>query len=255
MDLSLTEEQELLRNTARDFMERECPKGDAAGVRRIRDGLLSRHLAEGVGDRLARYAGRGGVRRRRGVRLTDAAVVYEQLGAGPLSGPFFSSGALGALIVSEAGDDERKRRWLPNIASGREIVALALTEPEYGWGAESVQMRAHPTDSGYVLNGTKLFVHDAGGGHHSDMRRPARADARASTLLMVDARAPGLSTRLLPGFMGWVGGGRLRRRGGSPRRGSGRVGRRMAAAPGRASQGDSCTVRLQGGRERRRCST
>ena len=83
-----------------------------------------------------------------GSSLTDAAVVYEQLGAGPLSGPFFSSGVLGALIVSEAGSEEQKRRWLPNIAAGREIVTLALTEPEYGWGPESVRTRAQPDGFG-----------------------------------------------------------------------------------------------------------
>ena len=203
MDLSLTEEQELLRNTARDFMERECPKetllefdesetGYSVDIwqKASEIGWLGMLVAE-------EYGGSGS-------SLTDAAVVYEQLGAGPLSGPFFSSGVLGAFIVSEAGGEDQKRRWLPNIASGREIVALALTEPEYGWGAESVQMRAQPTDSGYVLSGTKLFVHDAKAA--TTLICAARVSGHEGvSLLMVDARAPGLSTRLLPGFMGWVG--------------------------------------------------
>ena len=139
-----------------------------------------------------------------GSSLTDTAVVYEQLGAGPLSGPFYSSGVLGALIVSESGTDEQRSRWLPNIASGREIVTLALTEPDYGWGPESVQMRAQPTDSGYVLSGTKLFVHDAASATTLICAVRGRGQ-EGITLLMVDARAPGVSTRPLSGFMGWVG--------------------------------------------------
>ena len=203
MDLSLTEEQELLRNTARDFMERECSKEALLELDESDTGYsldIWQKAAEiGWLGMLTpeEYGGSGS-------SLTDAAVVYEQLGAGPLSGPFFSSGALGALIVSEAGSEEQKRRWLPNIAAGREIVTAAVTEPDYGWGAESVGMRARQTGSGYVLSGTKLFVQDAVSA--TTLICAVRADGHEGvTLLMVDARTPGLSTRLLPGFMGWVG--------------------------------------------------
>ena len=203
MDLSLTEEQELLRTTARDFMQRECSKeallefdetemgcSDDAWQKASEIGWLGMLVPEQFGGS--------------GSSLTDAAVVYEQLGAGPLTGPFFSSGVLGALIVAEAGTDEQKRRWLPNIAGGREIVSLALTEPDYGWESSSIQMRAQPTDSGFALSGTKLFVHDAAAATTIICAVRGRGD-EGVTLLMVDARAPGLSTRLLSGFMGWVG--------------------------------------------------
>ena len=203
MDLSLTEEQELLRATARDFMQRECPKetllefeesdvgcSDEVWRKASEIGWLGMLTAE-------EYGGSGS-------SLTDAAVAFEQLGAGPLSGPFFSSGVLGALIVGEAGGEEDRRRWLPNIASGREIVTLALTEPEYGWDADDVQMRAQRTDSGYALNGTKLFVHDAASATTLICAVRARGQD-GITLLMVDAQAPGVSTRPLSGFMSWVG--------------------------------------------------
>ena len=204
MDLSLTEEQELLRSTARDFMERE------AG----REALLEfdDDSAFGCSDRVwrtaaeigwlgmltpAEYGGSGG-------SLTDAAVVYERLGAGPLSGPFFSSGALGALVVGEAGGDDGRARWLPNIAAGREVVALALTEPDYGWDADSVQTRATPTSAGFALSGTKLFVQDALAA--TTLICAVRVqDGEGITLMMVDTRAPGVSIRPLSGFMGWVG--------------------------------------------------
>ena len=204
MDLSLTEEQELLKATARDFMERE------AG----REALLAfdDDSAFGCSERVwrtaaeigwlgmltpERYGGSGG-------SLTDAAVVYERLGAGPLSGPFFSSGALGALIVNEAGDGGARSRWLPNIAAGREIAALALTEPDYGWGADAVRMSARPTSAGYALSGTKLFVHDALAA--TTLICAVRVqDSEGISLMMVDAQTPGVSVRPMSGFMGWVG--------------------------------------------------
>ena len=65
-------------------------------------------------------------------------------------------------------------------------------------------MSAQPTDSGYVLSGTKLFVQDAMSATTLICAVRARGH-EGVTLLMVDARTPGLSTRLLPGFMGWVG--------------------------------------------------
>ena len=203
MDLSLTEEQELLRSAARDFMARECPKDVLLELDESETGYSVDlwQKAAGIGW-LGMLVGEeyGGSES----SLADAAVVYEQLGAGPLSGPFFSSGVLGALIVSEAGTEEQRRRWLPNIASGHEIVTLALTEPDYGWGVESVQMRAQPTASGYVLSGTKLFVHDSRAATTLICAVRGRGQ-QGITLMMVDAGAPGLSTKLLPGFLGRVG--------------------------------------------------
>ncbi|MAF53120.1 MAG: acyl-CoA dehydrogenase [SAR202 cluster bacterium] len=203
MDLSLTEQQELLKSTAADFMDRECP----------RDTLLELEETDsGYSDELWQKASDigwlgmlvpeeyGGT----GSSLTDAAVVFEQMGAGPISGPFFSSGVLGALTVLEAGTEEQRQRYLPSIAAGREIVALALTEPDYGWSLDSISMRAQPTDNGIVISGTKLFVHDAAAATTLICAVRLRGH-EGVTLLMVDARAPGVSTRLLPGFLGWVG--------------------------------------------------
>ena len=203
MDLSLTEQQELLRNTARDFMDRESSKETLLEFDESDTGF-SEDIWQKASDIgwLGMLVGEefGGS----GSSFTDAAVVYEQLGAGPLSGPFFSSGVLGALIVVQAGTHEQRQRWLPNIASGRVIVTLALTEPDYGWESDSIQMRAQPTDSGFVLNGTKLFVHDAAAA--TTLIVAVRGGGQEGvTLVMVDARAQGVSTRLLSGFMGWVG--------------------------------------------------
>ncbi|HAC17114.1 MAG TPA: acyl-CoA dehydrogenase, partial [Dehalococcoidia bacterium] len=104
MDLSLTEQQELLKTTARDFMEREASKDILLELEETESGYSDElwQKASDIGwlGMLVpeQYGGSGS-------SLTDAAVVYEQMGAGPLSGPFFSSGVLGALTILEAGTE------------------------------------------------------------------------------------------------------------------------------------------------------
>ena len=206
MDLSLTEDQELLKRTAQDFMERECPRDVLLDLESsdtgVTDGIWQTAADIGwLGMVVPQEYGGGGS------SFTDAAVVFEQLGRGPLSGAFFSSGVLGALTVLEGGSEEQRRRYLPGIAAGRELATLALTEPDYGWGPESVQMRPQVKNGASVLNGTKLFVQDAASS--TTLICAFRTDdgvqpEQGITLFMVDSHSPGVSTRLLPGFLGWV---------------------------------------------------
>ena len=108
MDLSLTEPQELLRTSARSFVEREAPRHAIVAAQRGDAGLapvLWRKAADlGWPGILvpAEYGGSEG-------SLTDAAVLFEELGRGPVPGPFFSSGGLGALTVLEAETEEQRR--------------------------------------------------------------------------------------------------------------------------------------------------
>ncbi len=97
---------------------------------------------------------------------TDAAVLFEELGRGPVSDPYFSSGVLGALTVLHGGTEEQKHALLPQVARGERVLSLAITEPHHGWRPETVQLRASRQGSAYTLNGTKLFVHDAQAATH-----------------------------------------------------------------------------------------
>ena len=105
----------------------------------------------------------------------------------------------------EGGSEEQKRTLLPAIASGQRILTLALTEPDYGWGPDDVRMAAGPSANGFVLRGTKLFVHDA---HIADTiivaarSRLATDMTRGVSLFLVDAKAAGLSSRVVSGWTG-----------------------------------------------------
>ncbi|HET7293487.1 MAG TPA: acyl-CoA dehydrogenase family protein, partial [Vicinamibacteria bacterium] len=137
--------------------------------------------------------------------LTDAGVLHEELGRGPLPGPFFSSGVLGALTVLEAASAAQQRAILPGVAAGETILTAAITEPSTSWGPQGVTLRARRLGDRYRLDGTKLFVSDATAA--TDLIVAVRSgDApRDLSLLLVDAHAPGVRTRPLPGFVSWQG--------------------------------------------------
>jgi alkylation response protein AidB-like acyl-CoA dehydrogenase len=97
---------------------------------------------------------------------TEAAVLFEELGRGPVPGPYFSSGVLGALTVLHGGTEEQKHALLPQVARGERVLSLVITEPHHGWRPETVQMRASLQGGVYTLNGTKLFVRDAQAATH-----------------------------------------------------------------------------------------
>ena len=200
MDLSLTEEQQLLKQGVEDFLAREATREEVVELADSDLGFSPEHytrVAElgWLGAAIPeRYGGAG-------LGLTDAAVLCEAFGYAALPGPFVSSAVISALVVEEAGSEEQRAALLPRIASGQAIAVLALTEPGYAWGAEGVHMHAHVSGGDYVVDGVKLFVHDAIGATHFIVAVRAGDDA-GLTLLLVDASAPGVSVRRLDGFTG-----------------------------------------------------
>ena len=202
MDLSLTEPQEMLRTSARTFIEREAPRHVIVALQRRESSLvpeLWRKACDAGWLGILIPAEHGGSES----SLTDAAVLYEELGRGPLPGPFFSSGVLGALTVMEAATAEQRRSLLPRVARGEAVLSVAVGEPNASWGPQGVTLRPQRLGDLYRLDGTKLFVADANAA--TDLIVAVRTgDAPADlSLLRVDVRAPGVRVRRLPGFLSW----------------------------------------------------
>jgi alkylation response protein AidB-like acyl-CoA dehydrogenase len=202
MDLALTESQEMLRSAARSFVEREAPRHTIVGLQRAESSLvpdLWRKASElgWLGILVpARYGGGE-------ESLTDAAVLYEELGRGPLPGPFFTSGVLGALTILEAASEAQRSTLLPRVASGEAVLAVAITEPNGSWGPQGITLAARRLGGRYRLDGTKLFVSDATSATQIVVAvRTGDAPGDVS-LLLVDADAPGVRVRRLPGFLSW----------------------------------------------------
>ena len=199
MDLSLDDTQSLIQESARDFVRNACNRDLLLKLDRTPAETMSAlwpKIAELGWAGMAIPEQYGGT----GNSMTDVAVLFEELGTGPVPGPLFSSAVLGAQILLESATGAQKQAWLPGIASGERVVALALTEAQYGWAPEQVRMSARQEGSGLIVSGTKVMVHDAL--HATELLVPVRIDGgSAHSLLRVDARSKGVSIRALAGFL------------------------------------------------------
>jgi alkylation response protein AidB-like acyl-CoA dehydrogenase len=199
MDLSLNDTQRLIQDSARDFVRGTCGRDVLLHVDREPEALMGTlwpQMCELGWTGMAIPESHGGT----GNSLTDLAVLFEELGTAPLPGPLFSSAVLCSRILLEAGGEGMRNTWLPQIAEGKRVFSLALTEAQYGWSAERIRCQAMEAAGGFRLNGSKVFVFDAL--HATDLLVPARMEgARGIDLFRVDRKAPGVSVRKLEGFL------------------------------------------------------
>jgi alkylation response protein AidB-like acyl-CoA dehydrogenase len=199
MDLSLNDTQRLIQDSARDFVRGACARDALLKFDRdpaaMMDGLWPQ-MSELGWTGMAIPEAYGGT----GNAMTDVAVLFEELGTGPVPGPLFSSAVLCARILLEAGGETTRKAWLPRIASGECVFALALTEAQYGWLAENIRFKARNEGADFLLTGTKVFVHDAQ--YATDLLVAARVEGGTGvSLFRADAKAPGVAIRALDGFL------------------------------------------------------
>jgi len=199
MDPRLSEEQEILQKSARDFLTEKCPKSLVREMEKDEKGY-SPQLWQEVADLgwmglvfPEKYGGAG-------MSFLDLAILLEEMGRACFPGPFFSTVILGGLPILDIGSDEQKEKYLPQIASGKAIFALALTEASGKYEAGAIKAKATADKNAYVINGTKLFITDA---YVADyFLCIARTDAKSKgeegiTVFIVDAKSPGISTTVL----------------------------------------------------------
>ena len=197
MDLGLDEQQEMLKNFARDFLEKECPESLVREMEEDEKGyspeLWQKMAQQGWMGLIIpeEYNGTG-------MNVCELVVLLEEFGRALVPGPFISTVVLGGVPIMEAGTEEQKQQFLPKIASGELIMTLALTEPSAKWTADGVQLEAKKAGNEYVVNGTKLFVQDA---HVSDhmivAARTGGSGEDGITLFIVDSKSPGIKFEVL----------------------------------------------------------
>ena len=200
MDIGFTEEQELLRTSARKFLENECPttfvRQRMAEPAAVTEAFWQELANQGwLGILYPEEAGGSGL------GLVDMTVLMEEMGRAVMPGPFFSTVLLGGAAIHEAGSPAQRQEWLPRITAGEAKVSLAWTEPNARWDAAGIVAAGRETAGGFILSGTKLFVPDA---HLSDALVVAARTRDGSTmedgvsLFLVPKDAPGLTITLLP---------------------------------------------------------
>jgi alkylation response protein AidB-like acyl-CoA dehydrogenase len=199
MDFGFSEEQDMLRSSARDFLSKESPM---TYVRRMMED--DRGFGDDQWNKMAELGWMGLILPEQyggsGLDFVDMVVVLEEMGRVVLPGPFFSTVILGGVALLEGGTDAQKKDLLPKLAAGKLRMTLAQLEPNARWDADGIQLEAKKDGAGWRLSGTKLFVPDA---HTADVlvvaarTTPGSKGADGVSLLLVDAKAPGISTTLL----------------------------------------------------------
>ena len=201
MKLTLAEEQEMLKKTARDFLADKCSKKFVKQMEESETGYsreLWQEMAE-LGWMGLAFPGKYGGG---DMSFLDLAVLLEEMGRACLPGPFFSTVVLAGLSILDIGSEEQKQEYLPKLIRGEKIFTLALTEPGYrNYDASSVTFEATRDDSNYIISGTKLFVPDA---HIADyLLCVARTKPENEvTILLADAKNPRLEYTVLKTIAG-----------------------------------------------------
>jgi alkylation response protein AidB-like acyl-CoA dehydrogenase len=204
MDLGFSEEQEMLRTTARDFLTNECPAELVKQLAEDEKGYspeMWKKMAELGWMGLTfpeEYDGMG-------MTFLDLVVLLEEAGRACLPGPYFSTVVLAGYTIMEAASEEQKKELLTKIANGDLIVTLAVTEPSARYEPDAITVKASPDKDDYVINGTKLFVPDANVADYIicvARTKDGASPEEGLTLFLVDAKSPGISTTLLKTIAG-----------------------------------------------------
>ncbi|MDA4105773.1 acyl-CoA dehydrogenase family protein [Mycolicibacterium holsaticum] len=198
MDFMLTDEQQMLQDSVRSFVRRECPPDVVAACAKAgehREDIWHKFAAAGwlgVGIDPA-YGGSGG-------NIVDSTLVVEAASpAGDAIGPLFPTMCFGGHLLATAGSEEQKKTLLPELVAGRRRFALSLTEP--GGGTDvlgAMRTTAAADGDDWVINGGKIFTSAARSAHHlivAARTRPIGEGKKAGgvTLFLVDTDAAGVS--------------------------------------------------------------
>ena len=190
MDLTFTEEQDLLRATVRELCRKHSSpeivrqlEGDPTGYRPelwtelAATGLLGLTIPEADGGA--------------GLTALELLVAYEEFGRTLCWSPHFTTGVIGASVLAH-GTDEQRAEWLPRIASGDIVIGTAWLEPERGCGPDGAQTTAEWDGTGYRVRGTKMLVPFASSATHLLTVVRTGSGSRDIDLLLIEAGSPGI---------------------------------------------------------------
>jgi alkylation response protein AidB-like acyl-CoA dehydrogenase len=193
LDYFLTEDQQTIRDLARRIAEeRILPVRAELDEKEEFPWDIVKDLAEADMFRVfvpEEYEGLGG-------GCLELCLVVEELSR-VCSGVAvtYAASALGCMTLMEYGTDEQKRKYLPDIASGKKLTAFAITEPTAGSDASNIKTTAEKVEGGYLLNGTKQFI--TNGGEAEIYTVIALTDktrgARGASAIIVEKDTPGFT--------------------------------------------------------------
>jgi len=198
MDFGLSEQQEILKKFAKDFLEEKFSR------KTIKELDKDMSYSSEIWSEMAslgwtglpfpeQYGGAG-------MSFLDLAILLEEMGRTCAISPYFSAMILGAYPVFLFGTEEQKAEYLPLISSGSKVFTLAFSESSPKCDPASIKTSAVSENGSWVINGTKLFVPD---GHVADYficvaRTGSKGDPKDNlTLFIVESGAAGIERNLM----------------------------------------------------------
>ena len=194
MDVLLNEEEEMVKNAAREFLEGECPPSLARAMevddlgyppelwrQMAQLGWLGMSLPESLGGQ--------------GLPLTYLGIIMEEVGRAIAPVPFHST-MVAALTIAADGSQEQKQSVLPRVCQGDTVLTWALTERDPRFLPETIATEAVEQGDNFVISGTKMFVDNFGAAEKClVVCRTAQAsdDNQGISLFLVDTGSAGIS--------------------------------------------------------------
>ncbi len=195
MALVLTEDQELIAKTARDFVDEESPVSRMRALRDSRDETgfsrpLWKQMAELGWLGIPFPEAVGGA----GMGHADLALVLEALGRNLAPEPILSNVLMGGQALLLAGSEGQQEEWLVPLVNGDKLVSLAYAERASRYAPNKIEAKADKSGDGWTLSGEKVHVLD---GHVADVFVVSALTPGGVSLFLVPADASGLSRERL----------------------------------------------------------
>ena len=160
MDLGLNETQQMLKNSAKEFLLTECPDTYVRAMENDESGYATE-----IWDKIAgqgwiglmfpeTYGGFG-------LSFLELTILLEEMGKVMFPGPFFSTVIGGGLTLLIGGNEQQKQIFIPKICEGKLIVSIAINEPNSYWDPGSINTISKEFGDKYIINGIKSFVDNA----------------------------------------------------------------------------------------------
>jgi alkylation response protein AidB-like acyl-CoA dehydrogenase len=202
VDLDLTPEHELVRETVREFaVQRVAPRAEELDRESRFPYELVAELAELglMGMTIPEEYGGGGT------DTVSYAIAIEELTRidSSVAITVAAHHSLGTLPIWNFGSEEQKQQWIPDLASGKQLAAFGLTEPDAGSDAGATRTTARLEDGAWVVDGSKIFITNAGTDITACVTITAQTGDGEISNLIVPNGAPGYTISPPMHKLGW----------------------------------------------------
>ncbi len=200
MDFGFSKEQNLIRKSAREFFQKECPSDSVRELKKDKKGYdpkLWKKMSQlgFLGMAIPeKYGGSDG-------EYLDLMIFMEEMGRNIVPCPFFTTVCMCAPSIEKFGSINQKDTFLPQIVDKGEVWTFAICEEKAGWDADDIMLVAEPHGDGYQLTGKKLFVPYANSASKMIIAaRTSKSDTpqKGITMFVVDANSKGLEVEVIP---------------------------------------------------------